>query len=729
MPHASPAPRCLKSLGLAALLPALVLAGPPPTDVEPVELDFHGKQVVDPYLWLEGSDAPEVGDEDPALDARVSAWTEAQNSWTRDMLDHRPGRRALEARLTELLEVGSIGIPEVAGGRLFYRKRQGDQAQPVLFMRESRDGEPVELVNPNTLDEDGLTAMSWFQPSQDGELVAFGLYRSGDENSTLYVMRVKDRRWLAEEIPGKVNSVSWLPDGSGFVYRRLRDLDDPYSGRILFHRLGEHHRQDLEIFEQYREGEFAKTWGPYPFTNAAHDWLGVLYFTGTQSNDVWVYDFERYLKTRELARIDIMVGEDAMNRALIVGDKVYLHTTLDAPNGRVLAVDLAKPGRENWEEIIPEQDDAVIESVQRADDMLVVEYLSQAYSRVSRYGLDGKPLGDLELPGIGTSSLLTRESSRDAFFRFESFNEPDSIYSVNLKRGNSELWERPDVPVDPERFDVKQVSYPSKDGTRVSMFVVHRKGLDLDGGNPTILYGYGGFNISRTPSFSPGIFPWLEAGGVYAVANLRGGGEYGDAWHRAGMLANKQNVFDDFIAAGEWLIEAGYTSPEHLGVRGGSNGGLLTAAVVVQRPDLFRAAHSLVPLIDMLRYQYFLMARYWVPEYGSSEEPDQFEFLSEYSPYHQVRKGVAYPAVLFTAGENDTRVHPLHARKMAARMQAATSREPEDAPILLWVEQEAGHGQGKPLRLRVRDAADQYIFMAWQLGLDFDSLKTAKASR
>jgi prolyl oligopeptidase len=401
----------------------------------------------------------------------------------------------------------------------------------------------------------------------------------------------------------------------------------------------------------------------------------------------------------------------------VIGDTLFLRTTKGAPNGRVVAAPVGAPDEARWRDVIPERADAVVEAVGYARGLLAVTYLRHASNVTELFDLDGRSVGVLDQPGIGSSSLAVEEESTEAFLTFTSFNYPTSIYRVDLaaEPRTFELWERPTVPVDPASVEVEQVWYTSKDGTRVSMFLVSRKGLRRDGQTPTLLTGYGGFNISETPAFTPTLFQWFEDGGLFALPNLRGGGEYGDAWHEAGTLERKQNVFDDFIAAAEWLIAEGYTSPTRLAVAGGSNGGLLTGAFVTQRPDLCRAVLILVPLLDMLRYQYFLMARYWVPEYGSAEHQDQFTYLKAYSPYHHVRPGTRYPAVFLTAGEHDTRVHALHARKMAAALQAATSSDPGDSPVLLWVDREAGHGQGKPLNLRLRDVVDQRLFLRAQL--------------
>ncbi|MCL4808035.1 MAG: prolyl oligopeptidase family serine peptidase [Thermoanaerobaculia bacterium] len=700
---------------LALALPALAAPppAPPPTEARPVTDVLHGESIVDPYRWLEG-------DAKGALTPEVNAWTDAQLAYTRQVLDNLPGRAAVEARLRELMEVGTISAPRMRGNRYFYSKREGNENQARIFVREGLSGAPKLLLDPNTLDAKGLVTISWTSPDPAGKLLAFGMYRAGDENSTLFVLDVDSGRWLADEIPGKVGSVDWLPDSSGFFYRSLENVKDPYSGQVMFHRLGTHPRQDVRLFRQYTKEENAKlatTYGPGFSASEDGRWGFLGYATGTSTNDLWAVDLDRWKRTGEFVRADVIVGSESTSRGTSLGDTLFLHTTDGAKNGRVVAVDLNAPARAGRKTLVPARNDVTIRGHPLARGNPGVNLLKDAATRVELYTLDGKPLGELPLPGIGSAFLATAQDRTEAFLTYTSFNEPSGVYRVDLATKKVELWERPKVPVDPSIVEVKQVFVTSKDGTKVPMFVVHRKGLKLDGNNPTLLYAYGGFNVSQTPSFSATLFPWFEAGGVYALAGLRGGGEYGDAWHEAGMLGNKQNVYDDFIAAAEWLVAEKYTKPARLAVSGGSNGGLLTGAVLTQRPELFGAVISAVPLLDMLRYQSFLMARYWIPEYGTAENPDQFGFLRAYSPYHNVKKGTKYPAVLLTAGENDSRVHPLHARKMAALLQASTASDPAQKPVLLWVDREAGHGQGKPLALRVRDVADQRMFLMWQLGM------------
>lgn len=718
----------LAPLAAAALLGPLAAEGvaqalpkPPSSRIEPVTENLHGVAVVDNYRWLEGDNSnPErMGQVTP----EVGAWTDLQNAYTRSVLDNLPGRKELEAKLRPLMEVGSVSTPAIRGSRYFFSRREGTQNQPSYYWREGYKGESRLLLDPAQLDPSGLTTITWISPSHDGRLVAYGTYKAGDENTTLHLMEVDSGKLLPLEIPNKTQAPDWLPDGSGFLYQNLANPKDPYSGRVLFHRMGTEVAADAVLFRQYTREEnekLATTWGPGGSLSRDGRWLTLVYWTGTRSNDLWVADFQQYLATGKLEKRVVTVGQEANSFGYVDGDTLYVQTNLGAPNGRVDAYDLRASG-DAWKPrtVVAERAGMAIQGVSVARGRLAVDYLKNATSVLEVFDSAGKSQGELKLPGIGSAGLATEPDRTEAYLQFTSFNYPTSIFRVDLAQpaAEPELWERPPVPVDPASVEVKQVWYTSKDGTKVSMFVVHRKGLTLDGNNPTILTGYGGFSVSETPSFSSTMFQWFDAGGVMALPNLRGGGEYGDAWHEAGMLAKKQNVFDDFYAAAEWLIAERYTRPARLGIAGGSNGGLLTGAAVTQRPELFGAALVAVPLLDMLRYQDFLMARYWVPEYGSAEDAAQFAFLNAYSPYQKVKSGTAYPAVLLTAGENDMRVHALHARKMAAALQAATAEVPGAKPVLLWVDREAGHGQGKPLNLKIRDAADQRIFFMWQLGM------------
>ncbi len=677
---------------------------PPPADKDPVQEELHGEVIVDNYRWLEDLERDSEA---------VRQWTDDQNAVTRELLDAMPGRSDLEDRLRELLEIDRYGAPSMRGDRYFFTKREGGQDQAVLYVQTGLSGEPEVLLDPNALDDRGLYSLDWSAPDPKGERLAFGLSYAGDEMTVLYVLDVDSGQWLADEIPGKASFAGWAPDGSGFLYSVLEDPDDAYSRRFLYHELGVHPRESKLLLEQEEPSRI-------PFASLSSDgrWIVAGFSEGWTRRDLYAIDAAAWMRTGEADMVPIAEGMEArFSPAAVDGDTLYMFTDLDAPNGMVYAVDLNYPAQDDWRVVIPEREDAVLRSVSHARGMLVARYEDNAAARLERFRMDGEPLGEIALPGLGSAGIATHHDRTEAFVSYQSFNHPPAIYHTDLREDGMELWARPDVPGDYDGLAVTQEWAVSKDGTEVPMFIVHKEGLELDGDNPTILYGYGGFNISLTPSFSAESLPWYEQGGVYVVANLRGGGEFGREWQEQGRRAHKQNVFDDFHACAEHLIERGYTRPERLAIRGGSNGGLLTGAAVTQRPELFSAAISAVPLLDMLRYHKFLMAQFWVPEYGSPDDPEEFEWLRAYSPYHNIEEGREYPAVFLTAGENDNRVHPLHARKMAAALQEKAANDFTEKPVLLWVERESGHGAGKPLWLRVQEQADQWAFLMWQTGM------------
>ena len=689
---------------IVVLSTATTTAPPPATRQEPVSETLHGEVFVDEYRWLEAleSDSPEV-----------AAWTDQQNAHTRSVFEGLPCREELTREFSRLMLIGGVTAPSMRGDLYFYRSRTGTQDQSVLMVRNGFDGTPRVLLDPNSLDEEGLISLDWYDPSPDGSLVAFGLSQAGDEMTTLHLLETSTGTWLPDEIPGKAGISGWAPDGKGFIYSRLADPSDAYSRVIKWHVIGRHQHQDPTLFTQEAPSRV-----PFAYLDPAGRWLLHGVTDGWSKNDLYVIDFNRWQRDGSLDSQVIAHGLDGRFRPVaILGDSIWMSSTWKNPNGCIWKIDLHFPGSETWELIIPERKDAVLKGVSHARGMLVTRHIKDAVTGFERYTLDGRSLGVLATPGLGSASLSTEDDRTEAFMSYSSFNEPRSIYRVDLADGSSALWERPEVPVDPTSVEVSQQFVTSKDGTRVPYFLIHKKGITPDGDNPCLIYGYGGFNISMEPRFSATNFPWFNAGGVYVVANLRGGGEYGEEWHRAGMLESKQNVFDDLYAIAGQLIKDKWTNPKRLAVMGGSNGGLLTGVAATQRPDLFACVVSSVPLLDMLRYQDFLMARFWVPEYGSSEDPEQFEWLKAYSPYHNISEGEDYPAILFTAGENDNRVHPLHARKMAARMQNAAANDQDEKPILLWVDRDSGHGAGKPLSLRLRDRVDVWSFIMWQTGL------------
>lgn len=685
---------------------SLVERKAPVTPMEPSSFKMHGVEIVDPYLWLEDGES-----------GRVRRWTEEQNAWTRAHLDALPKREEIKRRLGELLSIGNISSPVPRKGRYFYTRREGQQNQPILYVRDGLHGRDRVLIDPNGLSPDGTVALDWWYPSPDGKLLAYGLSRNGDERSTLYILDVDTGRNLTEAIPNtRAASVAWLPDSSGFFYTRfpapgsVPKGEENYHRRVFLHKLGTDPTKDEEI---YRREERPSEW---PSVELSRDgrWLLISVGRGWAANDLYIRDLRR----EDARLIPVAEGREAIFDGAVIGDKLYIRTTEGAPHGRILVVDAANPRRDAWREVVPESAAATIESFAIIGGKIFVNRLERASSRLSVYTLDGKLEDELKLPTLGSIGGVTgEEDGTEAFFGFSSFAFPPTVYRYDLRGKRTDRWESVEAPgVDPRSVEVKQVFYPSKDGTRVSLFLVYRKDLRFDGDRPTLLYGYGGFNISLTPSFNRGLYLWLEHGGVYAVANLRGGGEYGEEWHRAGMLERKQNVFDDFIAAAEHLIRERVTNPKRLAIQGGSNGGLLVAAALTQRPDLFRAVVCQVPLTDMLRYHRFLIAKLWIPEYGSADDPQQFKYLYAYSPYHRVRKGERYPATLITTAESDTRVDPLHARKFAAALQAANASE---NPILLRVETKAGHGAGKPLSKQLEEATDIWSFLFWRLGLSF----------
>jgi prolyl oligopeptidase len=663
---------------------------------------LHGESIPDPYRWLEQGDDP-----------RTQAWTASQNALTESLLAAVPARARLRARLDELLSIGALSTPEPVAGRYFYQRRDGRQNQPVLYVREGRDGEDRVLIDPNRLDAQGTTALDWFYPSEDGRLLAYGLSENGSEQSLLHVLEVDSGAPLPDRIPRTRSAdLAWLPDGSGFYYTRYPAGGDVPAGEehyhrsVFFHRLGTDSAGDPLIFRPAEKEH-------WPGVGLSPDgrWLVIGVARTFDQTDLYLQDLVAGTPPVPVAK-DVPATFDGE----VVRGRLYLRTNLDAPTYRLYVVEPERPAREGWREIVPPRADAVLDGFRITGSTLALSYLERAASRLRLADLEGNGVREVALPTIGSLFGLSGEWDGDElYYGFTSYTVPPTVYRLALPAGTTELWRRVDADLDPSRYEVRQVGYPSRDGTEVTMFVVHRSGLPRDGANPVYLSGYGGFNVSMTPAFSRSLLLWLERGGVVAIPNIRGGGEYGEAWHQGGMLGHKQNSFDDFIAAAEWLIRERYTKPERLAAAGGSNGGLLMGAVLTQRPELFGAVVIQVPLLDMLRYHRFLIARLWIPEYGSAEDPEQFRWLRAYSPYHHVRDGVRYPAVLLATAESDTRVDPMHARKMAARLQAATS---SDRPVLLRLEARAGHGAGKPLNKVLDELTDTWTFVFWQLGVE-----------
>jgi prolyl oligopeptidase len=666
---------------------------------------LHGVEVRDPFRWLEQGGRPEV-----------RAWTARQNRILRRSLDAIPSREPLAQRLRCLFSVGSLESPEIIGhgpaARYFYARRAGQQNQPVLVWRQGLQGVDHVLVDLNQLSAEGCYALDWWYPSQDGRLMAYGVSQHGDEQSTLHVREVDSGRDRRDVIPWTRGcSLAWLPSGRGFYYTRHQALE-PRSGqqplrfRVYLHRLGTDSVRDRLVFG---EGLGPSKWPELRLSpDGKH--LVIEVSEGSVRSDLFLID----ARDRVPRPTSLVTGRSALFRvADVLEDKIYVVSNEDAPLGRLFHIDMDRPARPHWKEIIPEGKDT-LESARVIGGKLVAVFLKDACSRVRVYSRRGKWERDVRLPGLGTvTGLHGHHRTRDFFFAFTSFLTPTMILRHHLGTARTSAWQKVESSLNCKRISVRQVRYPSKDGTLIPMFLIGRKS-GFAGKRPVLLSGYGGFNISITPEYAAWVGPFIEQGGLYAVANLRGGGEFGESWHRAGMLESKRNVFDDFIAAAEYLLRQRITSRARLAITGRSNGGLLVAATITQRPELFRAAVCGVPITDMVRYHRFGVAEFWVPEYGCAEDPEQFKVLYAYSPYHQVKRGVAYPATLVFTGDSDARVDPLHARKFAARLQAAQGGP---HPILLRSESEAGHGAGKSIYKLIEQHADELAFLFRELGM------------
>jgi prolyl oligopeptidase len=659
---------------------------------------LHGERIADPYRWLERAGA------------ETTAWTEAQNARTRAALDAIPARAQFAARLRELLGAGLLGIPRPVGQRVFFDRRAAGQRQSALYVRE--DGRDRVLVDPNALDDAGRVTLDWWYPALDGRLVAYGLSQGGTEMSTLRVIEVASGRILPDEIPHTQRSkVSWVSDG--FYYTAhpapgsVPPGDEHYYRSVRFHRLGDAPANDPTVFGEGRAKEDIVGVDVDP----GGRWVALSSFAGWVRNDVFLLDRSRTAATL----VPVVEGADGLSFAIMAGGRLWLRTNVGSPNYRIDVVD---PGTLARHTVVPESEHP-IESVDVTRDRVIVHTLERASSRLAIWSQDGRLERNIALGALTSVVGPAADPAGDHFgYNLQSFASPPAAVIADARDGVAAEVARLELPAtfDARAIAVDQERYRSKDGTEITMFLVHRRDVGPRGDVPAILTGYGGFNVSRTPLYSAVAAAWAEAGGLYAVANLRGGAEYGERWHRAGMLGNKQNVFDDFAAAADHLVERGWTSPARLGIAGGSNGGLLVGAAMTQRPDLCAAVVCTVPLLDMLRYQHFLIARFWIAEYGSAEDAEQFRWLRAYSPYHGTRAGTRYPAVLFTTAEGDSRVDPGHARKMTALMQWLQRDDP-GAITLLRVDRDAGHGIGKPLDKQVDDSADQLAFLAWRLGV------------
>ena len=667
-------------------------AAPPKTATDDVKEVVQGVEIVDHYRWLEDQNSP-----------ATRAWIDAQNAYTDSIIPKLPGREALKQKVSAFVKIDFMSAPVVRNGRYFFSKRQADQDQAVLCMRQGLQGKDEVLVDPMAKNPEHTVTVNLMGVSQDGKLMAYAVRHGGADEVEPHLFDVDSRGELADRFPkARYSGFAILPDKTGVYFTKLT----PEGPRVFSHKMGTEAAADAEVF--------GKGYGPEKIVGSGVSEDGhyliivVSYGSAAERTEIYFQDL-----ANKGPVVPVVTDLKATSFPQIEGGRMFVRTNWKAPKWRVMEVDLKNPAPEHWREVIP-QSDAVLDNFSMVGGMLAVHMTQNVVGRVKLFDANGKLVREITPPTLGSISGLGGEwDSKEAFFSFTSFHLPPTIYRYDVATGQQSTWSQQKVPIDPDHYEVKQVWYTSKDGTKVPMFVAHAKGIKLDGSNPTLLTGYGGFNLNSTPNFNAFAAAWLSSGGVYAVANMRGGGEFGEEWHHAGMLEKKQNVFDDFFAAAEWLIQNKYTRPSRLAIRGNSNGGLLMGAAITQRPDLFGAVICGYPLLDMVRYQKFLVAKYWVPEYGSSDDPQQFKYIYAYSPYQHVKPGTKYPAVLFITGDSDTRVAPLHARKMTALMQAAGS----DKPVLLHYDTAAGHSGGTPAGKQVENTTDELNFLFWQLGV------------
>ena len=693
-------------LGLVQIpMMATSLSYPPSPRHDQVDI-YHGVAVPDPYRWLE----------DPQS-AASRQWIEAQNQVTSAYLETLAGRSAISDRLTQLWNFERYSTPFKQGGRYFYFKNDGLQNQSVLYTLPSLEAEPRMLLDPNTLSEDGTVSLSGMAVSENGAYLAYGLSSAGSDWVEWYVRDIAtgvdtdDRlQWV------KFSGASWSHDHQGFFYSRYDEPDETtkleavnYYQKLYYHRLGNPQGDDVLVYDRPDQ----KEWGFGGGVTEDGQYLIISVWKGTDPNNLVFY---KDLRAPDSPVVELITEFEASYSFVDnEGSLFWFRTDLEAPKGRLIAIDIAQPERGAWQEIIPESDDT-LEGVGLLNHQFVADYLKDAYTTIRIFSLTGELVREVALPGIGSAGGFDgKRGDTETFYSFTSFTVPSAIYRYDMVTGQSTLYRQPEVDFDPAAYTTTQVFYESKDGTRVPMFITHKTGLELNGQNPTLLYGYGGFSISLTPAFSVGNLVWMEMGGIYAVPNLRGGGEYGEEWHQAGTKLHKQTVFDDFIAAAEWLMAAGYTSPAKLAIMGGSNGGLLVGACMTQRPDLFAAALPAVGVMDMLRFNQFTIGWAWESDYGSPQNEAEFRALYAYSPLHNLKPGTAYPATLITTADHDDRVVPAHSFKFAAALQAAHQGE---APVLIRIETKAGHGAGKPTAKVIEEVADKWAFLAANLGME-----------
>jgi prolyl oligopeptidase len=679
---------------------------PESTKLDSIEVR-HGDTIRDPYVWLEDDRSKET-----------EAWVEAQNKVTFDYLSKIPFRDDFKKRITDLNNYPKISAPSKHGEYYFFTKNDGLQNQSVYYYKKGLEGKEEVFFDPNTLSEDGTVAASIASFSGDDKYAVLSVQKSGSDWTTFKVMEVETKKELEDEINWvKFSGASWYKDG--FFYSRY---DEPKAGdefkgkneyhKLYYHKLGDPQEKDVLVhyFPNHPQRNI------YAGTTEDERFLLIYYSEGTGGQSLMVKDLS---KSKDLSNMNdvIHIVQDFNNEHSVVGnfgDELLMVTNIDAPMNRLVKIDTKKASKENWQVLIPETKD-LLQGVSKAGGKLFVSYLKDATDRYFQYDYSGKMEKEIELPGIGSAGGFGgKDDQMTLFYTFTSFNYAPTVFKYDVATGNSEKYMSADVKFNPEDFEVNQVFYTSKDGTKVPMFIVNKKGIKLDGNNPTLLYGYGGFNISLTPSFSPSRISLLEQGGIFVMANLRGGGEYGEEWHKAGTKMQKQNVFDDFIAAAQYLIDNKYTSSEKLAIQGGSNGGLLVGACMTQRPDLYKVAFPAVGVLDMLKFHRFTIGWAWMDDYGNPEEEEMFNYIKKYSPYHNLKEGTKYPSTMVTTADHDDRVVPAHSFKFAARLQEYHSGA---NPVLIRIETKAGHGAGKSLTKAIEEVADLYSFMFYEMGV------------
>ena len=671
----------------------VTLPPPPPTQAKPVTETIHGVALTDPYRWLEDDKSPATRE-----------WIAAQMRYTQEYLAQIKLRPEIVKRLTELMRVESFSIPQEREGNYFFNKRLPQENQGSIYLRKGLQGQDERLIDATKLSTDQNTSVNIVDISKDGSLLVYGVREGGADEQTVHILDVTRRQELPDVLPkARYGGVSLSPDKQALYYAKF----EPTGSLVFHHRLGTPASSDQLIFGKTFDGE---TLGPMELVfaeiteNERYLLISVSHGVPAKRVDIYAQD----LRSADAPIRPIVHGIDNRFEATNYGDDLYVLTDNQAENYRVVKIKMSDPAPEHWQTIVPQGKD-VISAVSIVGGKLFVTGLHDVITQTRIFTLDGKPAGTIKYPVLGSASpVFGLETSRNGFYNFDSFNLPPAIYHYDVETGKTSIFAKPTVPFASGEYQVEQVFYTSKDGTRVPMFISSKKGLPRNGETRTLMFAYGGFNVSLTPHWNPEYAWWMEQGGYYAQPNLRGGGEYGETWHKAGMFEKKQNVFDDFFAAAEYLIANKYTSPPHLAIRGRSNGGLLMGVAMTQHPELFGAIWCGYPLLDMVRFQKFLVGRWWTAEYGSSDNPQQFPYLLTYSPYHNVKPGTKYPAIMFNSGDSDTRVDPLHARKMTALMQADTGG---DRPVLLHYETNAGHSAGVSITQLVNDTADELAFL------------------